>query len=89
MQVLILETCSSRILFQYDSDGRKRKEENQSKTEPEMIQLVTPILVSQKVFREELSEEVEEIQIGSKKVLISCHSYETYTLIVIGDVDKE
>ena len=76
MRVLVLESNSSKILFNFAKNEAKIDENL-------LIQLVTPILVSQRILLEEIDSQIQEIKLGSENVvLFSKHSYGTYTLIV-------
>ena len=76
MIFLVLESTSSRILFHYGVEN----------CEEEVIQLVTPILVSQRLLQEELRSQVHEIQLGTNILQFICHSFAgtEYNLIVQG-----
>ena len=69
------------LLFHYDENLESGEEAEADK----VIQLVTPILVSQRVLQEELASKVHEIKANNWILLISCHSFagQNYNLILL------
>ena len=75
MKLLVLASHSSQVLYQY---GWQKKNENK------LMQLVTPILVSQRILQEELQTSIQEIRLGAHLIMLSRHHLQRYTLIVQG-----
>lgn len=75
LSLWIIESRTAQVLFSYpkSSNGSSR-----------IMQLVTPIILGQRVFREELHFEAMEVRVGANVLLVSSH-LDRYTLMVKGD----
>lgn len=80
--LLVVE--KTEILFAYDENLLRPEASDK------VIQLVTPILVSQRVLQEELRSQVHEIKANNWILVISCHSFagQNYSLICKGKAEN-